>query len=146
MDQALTHRPMLLRAARRLTRDDPEDLVQDLFVALCERPPATVNQTYLLTGLRLRLVDRLRRDGCHAPAAMVLTDWTPAWVEGPERAACDRETLREVAALRGGDLALAAAAGWREADIASRTGLSAMTVKKRLYRLRHGPLARISPW
>jgi DNA-directed RNA polymerase specialized sigma24 family protein len=147
MDQALADYSAMLGLARRLTRDDPEDICQDVFVALCEHPPATVNRSYLLAAVRLRLVDRLRRDARHAPAATVLEEWTPgAVVAGPERAACDRETLAEVAALPGGALLLAEAAGWGDGDLAARADVSTNAIRKRLWRLRHGPLARISQW
>jgi DNA-directed RNA polymerase specialized sigma24 family protein len=147
MDRALADYAAMLGLARRLTRDDPEDICQDVFVALCAHPPAIINRSYLLAAVRMRFVDRLRRDARHAPAATVLEEWTPgAVVAGPEGAACDRETLAEVAALPGADLLLAEAAGWSQPEIAAHAGITANAVGLRLHRLRHGLLARISPW
>jgi DNA-directed RNA polymerase specialized sigma24 family protein len=149
MDVALTHYPMLLRHARSLTRDDPEDLVQDVFVTLCERPPAAVNQTYLRAAVRLRLVDRLRRDACHAPTALPLEEWFPAPGDVADEATTAVALDRALAALEAhpwGDILFAHAAGRPPVAIAAARGISPATVQTRIHRLRHGPLARLSPY
>lgn len=149
MDVALTHYAMLLRAARRLTRDDPEDAVQDVYVRLCERPPAEITQTYLLAGLRMCLINRLRRDACHAPATLPLEDWFPAPGDVADEATTAVALDRALAALEAhpwGDLLYGCAAGRSPEAVAAGRGISPRTVRTRIHRLRHGPLARLSPW
>jgi DNA-directed RNA polymerase specialized sigma24 family protein len=149
MDVALANYPLLLRAARRLTAIDPEDIVQDVFVGLCEHPPASVNRAYLLTALHHRWADRARATARHAPAALPLADWLPAPGNVADEAATNIALAEALAALAGEpyapvvvDLGL----GYRYREAAARGGVSIMAIKSGVSRLRHGPLARLSPY
>jgi DNA-directed RNA polymerase specialized sigma24 family protein len=139
--------PMLAHA-RRLTDHDPEDLVQTAFLILCRRGDwgrATLGGMCHIVGQAA--IDRWRHEGRHPwGRALPLVDWTPPRVEGPERAVCDAETLAEVAALPWGSTLLDHAGGWTLTELAERHHAPIGTLKARFWRLRHGPLARLSPW
>jgi DNA-directed RNA polymerase specialized sigma24 family protein len=139
----------VLARARRLTDRDPEDLAQTAFLRACQsgdRDATTLGGLCHFVGQAH--IDRWRTEtqrGHLVPGR--LEPWTPeAAVEGPERAVGDAETLAAVAALPHGGVLLAYGRGYTYTEIAARTGLPRGTVATRIMRLRHGPLARISPY
>jgi DNA-directed RNA polymerase specialized sigma24 family protein len=140
----------MLALARHLNRGDEDaarDVVQEAFVKVLRWPPPHVTRAWMCHLVKHATIARWRHESRHPwGVALPLVDWTPGHIEGPERAACDRETLAEIAALPGADLLLADAAGWSRAAIAAWSSTTRGCVKTRLCRLRHGPLARMSPW
>jgi DNA-directed RNA polymerase specialized sigma24 family protein len=140
----------MLDLARHLTRGDEElarDVVQDAFEKALRWPPASPTKGWLCHFVKHAHITTCRHRARHPGGTpLPLVDWTPRHAEGPERAVCDRETLAEIMALPGADLLRADAEGWPQADIAARYGITHQSVRTHIYRLRHGPLARMSPW
>jgi DNA-directed RNA polymerase specialized sigma24 family protein len=155
MDRALTDTqardcyPAMLRLALSLARGDrqaAEDVTQDAFVKQLRWPGAAPSRAWMCHLVKCAAVDHRRREARH-DRDIPLVEWeTAGGGDDPERAACLRETLAEVAAQPWGGLLLADAAGWRHAELAARLGVSRGCVQVRLHRLRHGPIAHISPY
>jgi hypothetical protein len=141
----------MLALALHLTHGDrqaAEDVTQDAFVKALVWDPPTISRGGMCLLVKSAHFTRWRHEHRH-PWGMPrsLEGWTPGrGAQDVEREVCDRETLAEVAALPGGDLLLADAAGWPQPLFAARRGMTCAALKMRLHRLRHGPLARISPW
>jgi DNA-directed RNA polymerase specialized sigma24 family protein len=139
----------VLAHARRLTDRDPEDLVQTAFLRVCQGGhPGATTLGGLCHFVGQAHIDRWRTETWRGRVATErLEPWTPgAATAGPERAVCDAETLAALAALPHGGVLLAHGQGYTYTEIAARTGLPRGTVATRIMRLRHGPLARLSPW
>jgi len=131
--------------ALRMLRDQAtaEEVVQDAFLALWRRadvyqPERTSLRTWLLTIVRNRAVDRLRRrvgagsavpldDG---PELVAASDTWLAVTEGV-RAAAVRRAITELPATQRQILEWAYFAGLSQREIAVRTGLALGTVKSR---------------
>jgi DNA-directed RNA polymerase specialized sigma24 family protein len=148
--QARDWYPAMLALARHLTyghEQDAEDITQEAFAKVLRWQPPSLSCGLLCHLVKHAHYTRWRHESHHPwGAALPLVDWTPAHIEGPERASCIRETLAEVAALPWGDVLLAEAAGWSQATLAARHGTTRAALHMRFHRLRHGPLARLSPW
>jgi DNA-directed RNA polymerase specialized sigma24 family protein len=148
--QARDYYAPMLGFARQLTHGDEDaaaDLVQDAFVKVLLWQPASLSVGRMCHLVKCAGISRWRHESRHPwGAPRPLVDWTPGHVAGPESAACDRETLADIMALPGADLLLAEAVGWSHREIAAWSGTTRACVKTRIHRLRHGPLARLSPY
>jgi RNA polymerase sigma factor (sigma-70 family) len=160
--------PDLLAFATRLDAREAEDLVQEAFLGVLRR--ATVPEqlrAFLMTSVRNEAFSRYRRasrrgevsldaptrsddryaehEGATAPFLGCFADPTDVAEEATTRVALDDA----LAALAGEPYAPAVVAyglGYRYRELAAREGTSIMAVKSGIHRLRHGPLARLSPW
>jgi RNA polymerase sigma-70 factor (ECF subfamily) len=151
----LDNRPMLIRflAARRVDRDDAEDLLQDLFLKLESRPvgPVLQSRAYLYRVLNNQLTDHRRSA---ARRARREADWVSAQSgaspdlddrPSPDRALIARERLQAVssalAALPERTLTIFRKYrldGVGQRQIAAELGISGSAVEKHLrkaYRL-----------
>jgi RNA polymerase sigma factor (sigma-70 family) len=167
-EQARDLYPTLRRAAAALTSRDRDDLVQQAFVGLLARAELPEHLPgFLATSVRNaafsrhRHERRLRMDSLDAPLryhdedAEHAGETAPlgARLAGPDDVA-EEATTRVVladalAALAGERYAPALVAfglGWRQPECAARAGVSPQAVKIGIHRLRHGPLARLSPY
>ncbi len=131
--------------ALRMLRDQPaaEEVVQDAFLALWRnaavyQPDRASLRTWLLTIVRNRAVDRLRRHATRGPAValeecpeLVAADDT--WLEATDgiRAAAVRRAVGELPAAQRQILEWAYFGGLSQREIAARSGLALGTVKSR---------------
>lgn len=155
MDAAATvveRYPTIRRAARRATRDDAEDLAQEVALRLLARPPAYCSAAYLTLAVRGRLVSRWRHEhqtdwGGRPAVCCALSPLLPlaaredaAW-EGLVR----RELGATLARLRDephGWQLVAFALGWAGEEIAAAYGVNVATLRTRIFDMRRrlGPL------
>jgi RNA polymerase sigma factor (sigma-70 family) len=151
----LSDRPKLIRylAARRVDRDEAEDLLQDLFLKLESRPvgPVLQSRAYLYRVLNNQLADHrrsaARRAGREGDWAAAQSGASPDHDDrpSPERALIARERLQAVssalATLPERTLTIFRkyrVDGVRQAQIAAELGISGSAVEKHLqkaYRL-----------
>jgi RNA polymerase sigma factor (sigma-70 family) len=140
--------PVLRRVAAALTSRDRDDLVQDAFLGVLRRaePPEHL-PGFLATSVRNAAFSRARHERCLLVEAL---DEDRAGPDDVAEEATTRVALADaLAALAGERYAPALIAfglGWRQADCAARAGVSPQAVKIGIHRLRHGPLARLSPY
>jgi RNA polymerase sigma factor (sigma-70 family) len=145
--------PTLRHVAAALTPRDVDDLVQQAFVGLLARAELPENVAgFLATSVRNAAYDRWKHErrwhlvSLDTPIiADRLADATDVGEEATTRAAL----TDALAALAGEPYAPAVVGyglGYRYRELAARGGVSIMAVKSGVNRLRHGPLARISPF
>jgi DNA-directed RNA polymerase specialized sigma24 family protein len=143
-------RPAMWRYAITVTRGDApaaEDAIQEAWLLWLRRADPTPPALGVLCRLiRRAAVDEWRHRTRWGRVSMVPLDAQQPAAGDPERDYCHRETLAEIAAFPQADLLFLDAAGWSDAELAARYGTTVAALRMRLSRLRHGPIARISPW
>jgi RNA polymerase sigma factor (sigma-70 family) len=167
-EQARDLYPVLRRVAAALTARDADDLVQDAFLGVLRRAELPEHLPgFLATSVRNAARSRARHERClrvdslDAPLRFHDEDAeregetttlgvrlaAPDDVAGAAgtRAALD-DALAALAGERYAPALVAFGLGWRQADCAARAGVSPQAVKIGIHRLRHGPLARMSPF
>jgi RNA polymerase sigma factor (sigma-70 family) len=166
-EQARDLYPTLRGVAAACTARDRDDLVQQAFVGLLARAELPENVVgFLATSVRNAAISRARRAArrgevsLDAPArfrdeyAERQGETTPLRERLAGPAVAEEATTRAalgdaLAALAGEPYAPAVVAyglGYHYHEMAARQGVSIMAVKSGVSRLRHGPIARLSPW
>jgi DNA-directed RNA polymerase specialized sigma24 family protein len=167
-EQARELYPTLRRAAAACTARDGDDLVQDAFLGVLRRAELPEHLAgFLATSVRNAARSRARHERClrvdslDAPARF--NDWdaehegsvTPLHTRlaSPDDVAEEATTrvalgdaLGALAGERYAPALVACGLGYRQAECAARAGVSTQAVKIGIHRLRHGPLARLSPY
>jgi RNA polymerase sigma factor (sigma-70 family) len=160
--------PALLAFATRLDARDAEDIVQEAFLGVLRR--ATVPErlrAFLMASVRNEAFSRYRRASRRGETSLDAPTRFDDWYAEHEGETAplharladpldvaDEATTRvaladALTALAGEPYAAAMVdygRGYRYREIAAREGTSIMAVKSGIHRLRHGPLARLSPW
>ena len=134
------HGPAVLGLARRISPDAAaaEEVAQDTFVALWERPGAYdpargTLRAYLLGVARFKAVDAVRRDAARARARARLAPASgEAGVAEADERATVRRALRELTALQREAVFLAYFGGLTCREVARELGVPVGTAKTRL--------------
>jgi RNA polymerase sigma factor (sigma-70 family) len=147
-EQARALYPVLRRVAAALTARDRDDLVQDALLGVLRRAELPEHLPgFLATSVRNAAFSRARHERRLLVEAL---DEDRAGPDDVAEEAATRAALTDaLAALAGERYAPALVAfglGWRQADCAARAGVSPQAVKIGIHRLRHGPLAKLSPY
>jgi DNA-directed RNA polymerase specialized sigma24 family protein len=161
--------PVLRRVAAAVTARDGDDLVQQALVGLLARAELPEHLAgFLATSVRNAAFSRGRHERCLRVDSLDAQgsryhDWDGeytgetgplhAHLAGPDdvaeeattRVALD-EALAALAGERYAPALVACGLGYRQAECAARAGVSTQAVKIGIHRLRHGPIARLSPW
>jgi DNA-directed RNA polymerase specialized sigma24 family protein len=146
------HYPTIRRATRRATRDDPEDIAQEVAVRLLARPPAYCSAAYLTLAVRGRLVSRWRHEhrtdwGGRQTTRCALSPLLPlAARDDTEREGIARQELAATLARLHGEphgwQLVAFALGWAGEDIAAIYGIPTATLRTRVFDMRR----RLGTW
>jgi RNA polymerase sigma factor (sigma-70 family) len=167
-EQARELYPTLRRAAAACTARDGDDLVQDAFLGVLRRAELPEHLAgFLATSVRNAARSRARHERClrvdsldtplrfhdedaehegaTAPLGARLAAPDDVAEEAATRAALD-DALAALAGERYAPALVAFGLGWRQPECAARAGVSPQAVKIGIHRLRHGPIARLSPW
>jgi RNA polymerase sigma factor (sigma-70 family) len=147
-EQARDLYPVLRRVAAALTARDRDDLVQDAFLGVLRRAELPEHLPgFLATSVRNAAFSRARHERCLLVEALDEDRAGPDDVaeEATTRAALD-DALATLAGERYAPALVAFGLGYRQAECAARAGVSPQAVKIGIHRLRHGPLAKLSPY
>jgi RNA polymerase sigma factor (sigma-70 family) len=147
-EQARDLYPVLRRVAAALTSRDRDDLVQDAFLGVLRRAELPEHLPgFLATSVRNAAYSRARHE------RRLLVEALDEERAGPDDVAEEATTrvaladaLAALAGERHAPALIAFGLGWRQAECAARAGVSPQAVKIGIHRLRHGPLARMSPF
>jgi RNA polymerase sigma factor (sigma-70 family) len=140
--------PTLRRVATACTARDRDDLVQDAFLGVLRRPELPEHLPgFLATSVRNAARSRARHERCLLVEALDEDRAGPADVaeEATTRAALD-DALAALAGEPYAPVVVDLGLGYPYREAARRGGVSIMAVKSGVHRLRHGPLARRSPY
>jgi RNA polymerase sigma factor (sigma-70 family) len=147
-EQARELYPVLRRVAAALTSRDRDDLVQDALLGVLRRAELPEHLPgFLATSVRNAAFSRARHERRLLVETLAEDRAGPDDVaeEAGTRAALD-DALAALAGERYAPALIACGLGWRQAECAARAGVSPQAVKIGIHRLRHGPLARLSPY
>jgi RNA polymerase sigma factor (sigma-70 family) len=147
-EQARDLYPVLRRVAAALTSRDRDDLVQDAFLGVLRRAELPEHLPgFLATSVRNAAFSRARHERRLRVEALDEDRAGPDDVaeEATTRAALD-DALAALAGERYTPALVAFGLGYPQAECAARAGVSPQAVKIGIHRLRHGPLAKLSPY
>jgi RNA polymerase sigma factor (sigma-70 family) len=167
-EQARDLYPVLRRVAAALTSRDRDDLVQDAFLGVLRRAELPEHLPgFLATSVRNAAFSRARRAARRGEVSLDAparfrdeyaeregeTTTLGARLAAPDDVAEEvgtRAALTDALAALAGEpyapVVVDLGLGYRYREAAARGGVSIMAVKSGVNRLRHGPLARISPF
>jgi RNA polymerase sigma factor (sigma-70 family) len=160
--------PILRRVAAALTSRDRDDLVQDAFLGVLRRAELPEHLPgFLATSVRNAAFSRARRAARRGEVSLDAparfrdeyaeregeATTLGARLAGPDDVAEEATTrvalddaLAALAGARYAPALIAVGLGWRQPECAARAGVSPQAAKIGIHRLRHGPLARLSPY
>jgi RNA polymerase sigma factor (sigma-70 family) len=147
-EQARALYPVLRRVAAALTARDRDDLVQDALLGVLRRAELPEHLAgFLATSVRNAARSRARHE--HR-LLMEALDEDRAGPDDVAEEATTRAVLDDALAALAGEpyapVVVDLGLGYRYREAAARGGVSIMAVKSGVHRLRHGPLARLSPY